>query len=131
MSRLVLALLLLTPACSLLAQHFRDSVPELNSPNLPAQKIGPEDLIAVSVYGAPELSRTIRIPATSSVKSGVTRAAKDGVDALAHLERRLYDVLVMDNHMPSLNGLYLLTIKSSLMAEPPSGNGSGESIVPR
>src|SRR5438034_1383963 len=29
--------------------------------NLPAQKIGPNDLIAVSVYDAPELTRTIRV----------------------------------------------------------------------
>lgn len=31
--------------------------------NLPAQKIGPNDLIAVNVYGAAELSRTIRVGA--------------------------------------------------------------------
>jgi polysaccharide biosynthesis/export protein len=29
--------------------------------NLPAQQVGPNDLIAVSVYDAPELSRTIRV----------------------------------------------------------------------
>ena len=28
--------------------------------NLPIQKIGPDDLIAVSVYDAPELTRTLR-----------------------------------------------------------------------
>jgi polysaccharide export outer membrane protein len=31
--------------------------------NLPAQKLGPDDLLGVSVYGAPELSRTIRVGA--------------------------------------------------------------------
>lgn len=31
--------------------------------NLPAQKVGPDDLLGVSVYGAPELSRTIRVGA--------------------------------------------------------------------
>jgi polysaccharide export outer membrane protein len=29
--------------------------------NLPAQRIGPNDLISVSVYGSPELTRTIRV----------------------------------------------------------------------
>src|ERR1017187_1696871 len=38
------------------------SIPELGA-NLPAQSVGPNDLIAVSVYDAPELSRTIRVGA--------------------------------------------------------------------
>jgi protein involved in polysaccharide export with SLBB domain len=29
--------------------------------NLPAQKIGPRDLIVVQVYGSPELSRSVRV----------------------------------------------------------------------
>jgi polysaccharide biosynthesis/export protein len=29
--------------------------------NLPAQKIGPNDLLSVTVYGAPELTRTVRV----------------------------------------------------------------------
>src|SRR5438132_395272 len=35
--------------------------PEDNSANLPAQKIGANDLILVSVYNAPELSRSVRV----------------------------------------------------------------------
>jgi polysaccharide biosynthesis/export protein len=31
--------------------------------NLPAQKIGPNDLLSISVYGAPELTRTARVSA--------------------------------------------------------------------
>jgi polysaccharide biosynthesis/export protein len=34
---------------------------EVASANLPALPAGPEDLIAVSVYGSPELSRTLRV----------------------------------------------------------------------
>src|SRR5579871_3658331 len=30
-------------------------------PNLPAQRIGANDLIAISVYDAPELTRTVRV----------------------------------------------------------------------
>src|SRR5690242_15817463 len=36
--------------------------------NLPAQPIGPNDLIAVSVYDAPELSRTIRVSADGYIR---------------------------------------------------------------
>jgi polysaccharide biosynthesis/export protein len=41
-------------------ERFPQSAPDAG-PNLPAQPIGPNDLIAVSVYGAPELTRTIRV----------------------------------------------------------------------
>jgi len=34
---------------------------EIGGANLPALPVGPQDLIAVSVYGAPELSRTVRV----------------------------------------------------------------------
>jgi polysaccharide export outer membrane protein len=34
---------------------------EIGGANLPAQKIGANDLIAVSIYAAPELSRTVRV----------------------------------------------------------------------
>lgn len=36
-------------------------VPENTSANLPAQKIGTNDLLLVSVYNAPELSRSVRV----------------------------------------------------------------------
>jgi polysaccharide biosynthesis/export protein len=36
---------------------------ELTSANLPAQRLGPNDLVAVSVYDAPELTRTVRVGA--------------------------------------------------------------------
>lgn len=36
--------------------------------NLPAQKIGPNDLLNVSVYGAPELSRTIRVGQDGNIR---------------------------------------------------------------
>jgi len=43
------------------------STPEIGA-NLPAQAIGSSDLIAVSVYDAPELSRTIRVGADGYVR---------------------------------------------------------------
>lgn len=42
--------------------HHVVSTPEIGA-NLPAQPVGPNDLIAVSVYDAPELTRTIRVGA--------------------------------------------------------------------
>jgi polysaccharide export outer membrane protein len=36
--------------------------------NLPAQRIGPNDLVNISVYGAPELSRTARVNPDGSIR---------------------------------------------------------------
>lgn len=36
--------------------------------NLPAQKIGPRDLIAIQVYDSPELSRTVRVGADGTIR---------------------------------------------------------------
>src|ERR1035438_4082076 len=60
--RLLLSVLLLTACASAQTPNPNRaiSVPELGA-NLPAQPVGPNDLIAVSVYDAPELSRTVRI----------------------------------------------------------------------
>lgn len=62
--RLLLTTIFLTQSflqVGLLAQQ-RPAAPELGA-NLPAQAVGFNDLIAVSVYDAPELSRTIRVGA--------------------------------------------------------------------
>lgn len=56
------------------------TVPELGA-NLPAQAVGPNDLIAVSVYDAPELSRTIRISADGYIRLPMlkTRVKAEGL----------------------------------------------------
>ncbi|MCC6395218.1 MAG: polysaccharide biosynthesis/export family protein [Bryobacterales bacterium] len=46
---------------------------EVGGANLPAQKIGPNDLIAVSVYDAPELTRTIRVSADGMIRLPMVR----------------------------------------------------------
>ena len=51
-----------------LAQERPVSLPEIGGANLPAQQIGPNDLIAVSVYDSPELSRTIRVGADGAIR---------------------------------------------------------------
>lgn len=48
-------------------QRFPQSAPDAG-PNLPAQPIGANDLIAVSVYGAPELTRTVRVSAEGQIR---------------------------------------------------------------
>ena len=58
--RLFVIPLLLAAAASAQPPVRPSSVPEIGA-NLPAQPVGPNDLIALSVYDAPELSRTIRV----------------------------------------------------------------------
>ena len=52
---------------SALAQQSNRPVPEVAA-NLPMQAVGLNDLIAVSVYDAPELSRTIRVGADGYIR---------------------------------------------------------------
>jgi polysaccharide export outer membrane protein len=52
---------------------------EVGKENLPAQRLGPDDLVAVSVYDAPELTRTVRVELDGTVhlpllKNGVMAA---------------------------------------------------------
>ena len=54
--RVILSLLVM----AVLGSSQTRVAPEIGA-NLPAQAVGPNDLIAVSVYDAPELSRTIRV----------------------------------------------------------------------
>ncbi len=74
-----------------LAQPPRRALPEASA-NLPSQAIGPNDLIAVSIYDAPELSRTIRVGA-------------DGHFALPMLKQRLM-----------ANGLYPANLEAVISA---------------
>jgi polysaccharide export outer membrane protein len=66
-------LLLVAGGCALAQQQQQPTptratnVPEVGA-NLPAQPVGANDLIAVSVYDAPELSRTVRIGADGYIR---------------------------------------------------------------
>lgn len=48
-------------ASSLLAQTQATQPVELQTSNLPAQRIGRDDLLAINVYQSPELTRTVRV----------------------------------------------------------------------
>ncbi|MGA2133250.1 MAG: polysaccharide biosynthesis/export family protein [Bryobacteraceae bacterium] len=47
--------------------------PDLPGANLPAQRIGANDLVAVSVYDAPELTRTVRVGADGMMRLPMLR----------------------------------------------------------
>ena len=48
------------------SQSREGAVPPGN--NLPAQPIGPSDLLGLSVYGAPEFTRTIRVSEDGNIR---------------------------------------------------------------
>jgi polysaccharide export outer membrane protein len=50
------------------AQFVTPSAPAESGPNLPAQPIGRNDLLAISVYGAPEFSRTVRVSEAGQIR---------------------------------------------------------------
>lgn len=51
------------------------SQPVQQPTSLPVQKIGPHDLIALSVYGAPELSRSIRVGSDGKIRLPMIKQA--------------------------------------------------------
>jgi polysaccharide export outer membrane protein len=61
---------LLIFACAMQAQETQRTAPmiDASTANLPAQAIGGNDLIAISVYGSPELTRTVRVGADGDVR---------------------------------------------------------------
>src|ERR1017187_2416634 len=61
---LIFACLLATAS----AQTRPTTPPENQGANLPAQPIGPNDLISVSVYDAPELTRSVRVGADGLIR---------------------------------------------------------------
>src|SRR5579864_8493745 len=63
-------------------------------PNLPALPIGPNDLLAISVYAAPELTRTVRVSAEGLIRLPMLHAKIEAQGLLpAELETRIAAVL--------------------------------------
>jgi polysaccharide export outer membrane protein len=61
-----------------------------NPANLPALPIGPEDLVAISVYGAPELTRTVRVSDEGLIRLPMLRETIDARGLMpAQLEQRI------------------------------------------
>ena len=85
------ALLGLSPAA---AQFVTPNAPVENGPNLPAQPIGPNDLLQISVYGAPEFSRSVRVSDTGFIRLPMLRNRISVLGLMpAELEDKLADAL--------------------------------------
>ncbi len=88
------AALVLIAAASLAAQPRVSLMEEVGRENLPSQRLGVDDLVAVSVYDAPELTRTVRVETDGAVHLPLL---KEGVQAAgqfpAALESGIADAL--------------------------------------
>src|SRR5437868_1813700 len=51
-----------------MAQVRPQLMEEAGRENLPSQKLGIDDLLAISVYAAPELTRTVRVEADGTIR---------------------------------------------------------------
>src|SRR5437764_9555718 len=78
----------LTISLAASAQTRPSLMEDAGKENLPAQKLGVDDLIAVSVYDAPELTRTVRVEADGTIHLPLL---KSGIDAAGLLPRVLED----------------------------------------
>jgi polysaccharide export outer membrane protein len=65
--------------------------------NLPARSVGPNDLLAISVYGAPELSRTARVGADGFIRLPMLREKLEVRGLMpAAIETTIADALTRD-----------------------------------
>ncbi|MFN7933637.1 MAG: polysaccharide biosynthesis/export family protein [Bryobacteraceae bacterium] len=71
---------------------------EVGGANLPAQRIGANDLVAVSVYDSPELTRTVRVSADGFVRLPMLKAPiQAGGRMPSELETAIADALIQEN----------------------------------
>src|SRR5258706_1448238 len=89
-----LAILLTLASAAALAQVRPQLMEEASKENLPSQKLGIDDLVAVSVYDAPELTRTVRVEADGAIPlplltNGVAAAGLFAHDVEASLSNAL------------------------------------------
>ena len=82
------AAIFLVLSFSLCAQTPRPSALTDTTNNLPAQKIGPNDLISISVYDSPEFTRTVRVGADGTILLPMMRKA---IPAAGQMPRELED----------------------------------------
>ncbi len=92
-------ILLVFCSIALLAQT-RPAPPlyEIGGANLPAQKIGPNDLVAVSVYDSPELTRTVRVSAEGLIRLPMLKERIQAAGRMpSELETAIADALIQEN----------------------------------
>jgi len=79
------------------AQRRPTTPPDLGG-NLPAQPIGLDDLIAVSIYDAPELSRTIRVSSDGTIRLPMLKQRIKAIGLMpVDLEREISTALEAEN----------------------------------
>lgn len=97
MPRFKFALVVLLPAAFLGAQDRLVSSPDAGA-NLPARPLGAEDLVAVNVYGAPELTRTVRVSSEGSIRLPMLDRPVAVAGALpAQVEQRIAAALIEEH----------------------------------
>jgi polysaccharide biosynthesis/export protein len=82
------------------AQIRPNLMEESGKANLPSQKLGVDDLVAVSVYDAPELTRSVRVEADGTIhlpllKGGVAAAGKFPGELEASVAKALKDEQIL------------------------------------
>lgn len=81
---------------SLASAQDRSSAPEAGA-NLPARPLEAGDLTAVVVYGAPELSRTVRVSAEGAIRLPMLERRIDVAGLMpSEMEQRIADALVAE-----------------------------------
>lgn len=69
-------------------------IPTVSTDNLPMQQIGPDDLIGISTYDSPELTRTVRVSSDGTIRLPMVRQRIKAAGLLpADLEVAIADVL--------------------------------------
>ncbi|HUV70439.1 MAG TPA: polysaccharide biosynthesis/export family protein [Terracidiphilus sp.] len=109
MRRIAISLLAIAVASSTLAQQEANSPPApagattfSSGPNLSPEKLGKEDLLGVSVYDAPELSRTIRVDDDGNIRMPMLQRPIHANGLLpVELEKAITTALVEEHLMVS------------------------------
>jgi polysaccharide biosynthesis/export protein len=91
------ALAFLFAAILAVAQDRLPSAPDAGA-NLPARPLGAEDLVSINVYGAPELSRTVRVSGDGSIRLPMLDRPVAVAGAMpAEVEQRIAAALVEEH----------------------------------
>ena len=73
-----------------------------DSANLPVEKLGPDDLLGISVYDSPELSRTVRVDADGNIRLPMMRQRIPAAGLFPYeLEKSITSALISENILVS------------------------------
>jgi polysaccharide export outer membrane protein len=79
-----------------MANHSETTASE--AANLPVEKLGPDDLLGISVYDSPELSRTVRVDADGNIRLPMMRQRIQAAGLFPYeLEKSITSALVSEN----------------------------------